>query len=72
MTLGTSTIWLILRSTATLQRPPVGIQLFVAADIAKISVFKVEIWPFIFIMLGVTVLMMIFPQIVTIVPSLLM
>ena len=52
--------------------PPVGIQLFVAADIAKISVFKVEIWPFIFIMLGVTILMMLFPQIVTIVPSLLM
>lgn len=52
--------------------PPVGIQLFVAADIAKISVFKVEIWPFVFLMLGVIGLMIFFPQIVTIVPALLM
>lgn len=52
--------------------PPVGIQLFIAADIAKISVFKVEIWPFVLVMLCVIGLMMAFPQIVTIVPSILM
>lgn len=52
--------------------PPVGIQLFIAADIARISVFKVEIWPFVFLMLGVIVLLMFFPQIATAVPALVM
>lgn len=52
--------------------PPVGIQLFIAADIAKISVFKVEIWPFVAVMAAVVILMIAFPAIVTIVPELLM
>lgn len=51
--------------------PPVGLQLFIAADIAKISVFKVDIWPFVAITMGITVLMVIFPQIVTFLPNLL-
>lgn len=52
--------------------PPVGIQLFIAADIAKISVFKVEIWPFVAVMMAVVALMIAVPGIVTIVPDLLM
>ncbi len=50
--------------------PPVGLQLFIAADIAKISVFKVDIWPFVAITMGITILMVIFPQIVTFLPGL--
>jgi tripartite ATP-independent transporter DctM subunit len=49
--------------------PPVGLQLFIAADIAKISVFKVDIWPFVAITVALTVLMIFFPQIVTFLPS---
>lgn len=52
--------------------PPVGVQLFIAADIAKISVFRVEIWPFVGVMMLAILLMMLFPQIVTIVPQLVM
>jgi len=52
--------------------PPVGLQLFIAADIAKLSVFKVDVWPFVGIMLVVVLLMVLFPQIVTILPAVLM
>jgi C4-dicarboxylate transporter DctM subunit len=50
--------------------PPVGLQLFIASDIAKISVFKVDIWPFVFIMLMVVVALVFFPQLATFLPSL--
>lgn len=52
--------------------PPVGVQLFIAADIAKVSVFRVEVWPFVGLMMFAILLMMLFPQIVTIVPALMM
>jgi tripartite ATP-independent transporter DctM subunit len=51
--------------------PPVGLQLFIAADIAKISVFKVDIWPFVAITMAITLLMVAFPQMVTFLPGLL-
>ena len=51
--------------------PPVGIQLFIAADIAKLSVFEVDIWPFVFIMLVIVALIIFFPAIVTLLPALL-
>jgi tripartite ATP-independent transporter DctM subunit len=51
--------------------PPVGIQLFIAADIAKVSVFKVDVWPFIAIMVAVVIAMTLVPQIATILPQLL-
>jgi tripartite ATP-independent transporter DctM subunit len=52
--------------------PPVGLQLFIAADIAKISVFKVDIWPFVAIMLVVVLAIVFLPVLVTFVPSVLM
>lgn len=52
--------------------PPVGLQLFIAADIAKISVFKVDIWPFVAIMLVVVLAIVFLPVLVTWVPSVLM
>jgi tripartite ATP-independent transporter DctM subunit len=51
--------------------PPVGLQLFIAADIAKISVFKVDIWPFVAIIMTIVVAIVFVPQIVTILPDLL-
>lgn len=51
--------------------PPVGVQLFIAADIAKVSAMKVDIWPFIGIMLVVVLAIVFFPQIVTFLPSIL-
>jgi len=52
--------------------PPVGLQLFIAADIAKLSVFKVDIWPFVAIMLAVVLAIVFIPGLATWLPSLLM
>jgi len=52
--------------------PPVGLQLFIAADIAKISAFKVDIWPFIWIMLLVVIAIVFLPGLVTWLPSVIM
>ncbi len=51
--------------------PPVGLQLFIAADIAKLSVFKVDIWPFVAIMLVVVFAIVFVPGLATWLPSLL-
>jgi TRAP-type C4-dicarboxylate transport system permease large subunit len=52
--------------------PPVGLQLFIAADIAKISVFKVDIWPFVAIMLVIVIALVFVPQMATMLPAALM
>jgi TRAP-type C4-dicarboxylate transport system permease large subunit len=52
--------------------PPVGLQLFIAADIARISVFKVDIWPFVGIMLAIVFALVFVPQMATLLPSVLM
>ncbi|MCR5855478.1 TRAP transporter large permease [Mesorhizobium sp. J428] len=52
--------------------PPVGLQLFIAADIAKISAFKVDIWPFIWIMLLVVIAIVFLPGLVTWLPGVIM
>ena len=52
--------------------PPVGLQLYVAASIAKVPVTKVVIWPFVIAMLAVVFLCAYVPAIVTFVPGLLM
>jgi TRAP-type C4-dicarboxylate transport system permease large subunit len=52
--------------------PPVGLQLYVTAHIAKIPFFKVEIWTFAAIMLAVVLALMLVPEIVTFVPNLVM
>ncbi len=52
--------------------PPVGSLLFVGCSIAKIPLTKVAVtvWPFAFTLLGVAVLLAIFPPLVTFVPRL--
>jgi tripartite ATP-independent transporter DctM subunit len=50
--------------------PPVGLQLYVTAHLARISIFRVEIWGFVAIMMLVVVAMMFVPGIVTYVPGL--
>lgn len=50
--------------------PPVGLQLYVTAHIAKISIFSVEIWGFVAIMMAAVVAMMFIPEIVTFIPNL--
>ena len=52
--------------------PPVGLQLFIAADIAKLSVFKVDIWPFVAIMLVVVLAIVFAPGMVTWLPGLIL
>lgn len=52
--------------------PPVGLQLFIAADIAKLSVFKVDIWPFVAIMLVVVFAIVFIPNLATWLPAILM
>jgi len=51
--------------------PPVGIQLYISASIAKISVSKMhEIWAFIFVMVLVLLLIAYVPALVTFLPNL--
>jgi len=50
--------------------PPVGLQLYVAASIAKISINKVIIWPFVLAMVTVIFLITYIPSLVTYIPSL--
>lgn len=51
--------------------PPVGLQLYIAAGIAKVPVTKVVIWPFVAVMIALMILFAFVPQFVTIVPNLL-
>lgn len=50
--------------------PPVGLQLYVTAHVAKVSIFRVEIWAFVAIMVVVVLAMMFVPAIVTFLPDL--
>lgn len=52
--------------------PPVGLQLFIAADIAKLSVFKVHIWLFVAIILAVVFVIVFVPGLATWLPGVLM
>lgn len=48
--------------------PPVGLQLYIAASIAKVPITKVVIWPFVVVMMAVVLLMTYVPVIVTFIP----
>jgi len=50
--------------------PPVGLQLYVASSIAKVSISKVFIWPFVAVMVAVLLLITYVPSLVTFLPSL--
>jgi len=50
--------------------PPVGLQLYIASAIAKVSITKVIIWPFVAIMIVVLLLITYIPSLVTFLPSL--
>lgn len=49
--------------------PPVGLQLYIAASIAKIPIEKVYIFPFVFAMLAVVLLLVFIPSMVMFLPS---
>ena len=49
--------------------PPVGLQLYIASDIAKISISRVVIWPFVAIMIAVVLLITYIPSLVTFLPN---
>jgi tripartite ATP-independent transporter DctM subunit len=49
--------------------PPVGLQLYIASAIGGTSLGEVTIWPFVFIMLLIVVLIVLFPQFVTFIPT---
>lgn len=53
--------------------PPVGLLLFVVSGVSKISMNKIgfTIWPFIFAMVGIVIIIAYFPQIALFLPSLL-
>jgi tripartite ATP-independent transporter DctM subunit len=52
--------------------PPVGLQLYIVASIARISPFEVTVWPFVIVILVVVVGMVFFPGLATYLPSLLL
>jgi len=49
--------------------PPVGLQLYIASNIAKVSISKTIIWPFAFLMLIIVILIVFFPFLATFLPS---
>lgn len=51
--------------------PPVGLQSFIAADIAGINILQVDIWYFVAAILLIAILVIFFPALATILPSLL-
>lgn len=51
--------------------PPVGLQLFIAAGIARVPVTKVVIWPFVAVMVVLMILFAFVPEFVTFIPNLL-
>ena len=53
--------------------PPVGITLYVSCGVAKLPLRDAikPIWPFVFIMLAVTLLIIFVPQVATLLPSIL-
>jgi tripartite ATP-independent transporter DctM subunit len=61
-------IIVILIGTTT---PPVGLQLYIAGSIAKVQITRVVIWPFVGIMVGVVLLVVYVPTMVTYLPSVL-
>jgi C4-dicarboxylate transporter DctM subunit len=50
--------------------PPVGLQLYIAAAIAKLPISKVYIWPFVAIMMAVLFLVAYIPSLITYIPYL--
>ncbi len=50
--------------------PPVGLQLYIASAIARVSINKVTVWPFVGVMLLVVLLMVFVPSVVTLLPRL--
>mgnify|MGYP000132337233 CR=1 FL=1 len=48
--------------------PPVGLQLYIAATIGRVSITQVVVWPFVFAMVGVVVIMALVPELVTWLP----
>ena len=52
--------------------PPVGMMLFIAASIAKIPIYDVEVWPFVAAIMAVVILMVFFPPLTIYLPKLIM
>jgi len=52
--------------------PPVGMMLFIAASIAGIPIYAVEVWPFALVITLVIMLMVFFPPLTTFLPTFIM
>jgi C4-dicarboxylate transporter DctM subunit len=50
--------------------PPVGLQLYIASAIGKVSLGEVTVWPFVWSMVGVVILIVFIPEIATFLPNL--
>jgi tripartite ATP-independent transporter DctM subunit len=50
--------------------PPVGLQLYIASSIGRVSIGAVTVWPFVTSMMAVVLLMVFFPALVTFLPDL--
>jgi tripartite ATP-independent transporter DctM subunit len=50
--------------------PPVGLQLYIASAIGRVSLGEVTVWPFVWAMIGVVLLMVFVPSVVTFLPNL--
>ena len=50
--------------------PPVGLQLYIASAIGKVSLSEVTVWPFVWSMVSVVILIVFVPEIATFLPDL--
>jgi len=50
--------------------PPVGMQIYIASAIAKVSISDMTCWPFVWAMMVVVLLIIFFPSLVTFLPNL--
>ena len=49
--------------------PPVGLQLYIASAIGRTKLHEVVVWPFVFAMIAVVVVMVLFPPLTTFLPA---
>jgi tripartite ATP-independent transporter DctM subunit len=50
--------------------PPIGMQIYIASAIGKVSISQMVCWPFVWAMMGVVLLLILFPPLVTFLPDL--
>ena len=50
--------------------PPIGMQIYIASAIGRVSISEMTTWPFVWVMMVVVLLVILFPPLVTFLPNL--